>query len=266
MSIYTELTEAFNEGEVRAVLSSGQAVVFHQLAVMSKDGDWILREDEDSLHHVLSELGRRRARYRYGAPLDLRWMRGGWSSHFEFRTGQLRVRTDFVTRPPRLTPSALATMWEAQQGEPIPVIGVRELCELKKTNRERDYAVIGELARLLDDPLTELLYSRSARDLTRLAGQHPDLVSRLSSERPLLVQIAQGMEALESALDAERRRLIHANEDRLRIYMDAAGEWREAWPGMAADMQGLPLEKAHALVVRRAEEILPFAPTGEVTS
>jgi len=39
MNVYVELTEAFNRGRLRAVLSSGQAVVFHQLAVMSKDGE-----------------------------------------------------------------------------------------------------------------------------------------------------------------------------------------------------------------------------------
>jgi hypothetical protein len=265
MSVYTELSEAFNDGGLRAVLSSGQAVVFHQLAIMSKDGDWILLEDKDSLRHVLSVLGRRQARYRFGAPLDLRWMRGGWSSHFEFRTASIRVRTDFVTRPPRLTPTALADLWEAQQGEPFPVIGVRDLCEVKKTNREKDYAVIGELARLLDNPSAEMLYSRSARDLTRLAEQHPDLIGKLSSERPILAKIAEGIEALESAMDAERRRLIHANEDRLGIYVGAAAGWREAWPRVVAETEGLPLEKAHALIVSRAEEILPFAPAGEVT-
>ncbi len=37
MNIYVELTETFNSGRLRAVLSSDQAVVFHQLAVMSKE-------------------------------------------------------------------------------------------------------------------------------------------------------------------------------------------------------------------------------------
>ncbi|MEI8138991.1 MAG: hypothetical protein WCI03_03895 [bacterium] len=43
-NIYQELTQAFNAGRLRAILSSGQAVVMHRLAVMSKDGDWILGE------------------------------------------------------------------------------------------------------------------------------------------------------------------------------------------------------------------------------
>jgi len=263
MSIYIELTEAFNRGRLRTVLSSGQAVVFHQLAIMSKDGDWILREDEEALRHVLSVLAQHRARHRFGAPFDLRWLRGGWSCHFEFTSGPLRVRTDFVTRPPRLPPAALAALWARAGREAFPVVGVRDLCELKKTNREKDYAVIGELARLLDNPRDQFLFSRSARDLTLLAAQYPELVRDLSSARPVLASVSQGADALESALDAERRRLIHANEDRLQNYLDAAAAWREAWPGIEAETEGLSLEDAHRAIVRRAENILPFVPAGE---
>jgi hypothetical protein len=46
---YLELTEEFNRGRLRALLSSGQAVVVHRLAIMSKDGDWILREDSEAV-------------------------------------------------------------------------------------------------------------------------------------------------------------------------------------------------------------------------
>lgn len=49
MNIYLDLTHRFNEGRLRAVLSSGQAVVLHRLAIMSKDGDWIRREAEGVL-------------------------------------------------------------------------------------------------------------------------------------------------------------------------------------------------------------------------
>ena len=108
LNIYLRLTEEFNEGELRAVICSGQAVVLHRLAIMSKDGDWILREHDSALEHVLGVLERHGARYRYGAPLDTRWMAGAWSSHFEFRQELLRVRTDFFTRPPRISPADLA--------------------------------------------------------------------------------------------------------------------------------------------------------------
>jgi hypothetical protein len=109
---YLELTAEFNRGRLRALLSSGQAVVVHRLAVMSKDGDWILREDAEAIGHVLGVLSFHGARYRFGAPLDLRWLAGGWSAHLEIRREVLRIRTDFVSRPPRIAPEQLARMWD----------------------------------------------------------------------------------------------------------------------------------------------------------
>ena len=78
VNVYQELTAVLNAGRLRAILSSGQAVVMHRLAVMSKDGDWILREDDEAPGHVLAVLAERGAHYRFGAPLDRRWMAGGW--------------------------------------------------------------------------------------------------------------------------------------------------------------------------------------------
>ncbi len=138
MNIYLELTEAFNKGALRAIICSGQAVVLHRLAIMSKDGDWILREDESALEHVLSVLDAHGARYRYGAPLDVRWMAGGWSAHFEFRHHELRIRTDFFTRPPRIPEADLARIWEEQEGRETPFLDPPDLAAMKKTNRERD--------------------------------------------------------------------------------------------------------------------------------
>ena len=263
MSVYLALTREFNEGALRAILSSGQAVVLHRLAVMSKDGDWILRESADALCHVQGVLERHGARHRYGAPLDVRWMRGGWSSHFEFRSEGIRVRTDFVTRPPRLDADDLAALWREQASSAIPVVDPRRLIELKKTNREKDYAVIGELARLLDDPRQQLLASRSARDLVALAGARPDLARELAATRPVLAETGAGIAALEAALDAERRTMIHANENRLRRYLEAAADWAARWPAVEAEIAGLPLSRAVGIVAARAESVLPFEPLKE---
>ena len=169
-NIYLDLTRQFNRGRLRAVLAGGQAMVMHRLAIMSKDGDWILREEEETFQHILAVLEGYGARYRFCAPLEMRWMQGGWSSHFEFSWHGLRVRTDFFTRPPRLNSADLARLWTAQSGQDIPYAGAQDLAEMKKTNREKDYPCIGELARLIPDLEGQILQSRSARDLIRLGG------------------------------------------------------------------------------------------------
>jgi hypothetical protein len=133
---------------------------------------------------------------------------------------------------------------------------------MKKTNREKDYAVIGELARRMSDADDQLLNSRSARDLIGLAERHPDRVRRLAEKRPVLAAIGQGRESLEAALDAERRQLIRANEERLGRYMDAAKPWAAIWPDLSRQMESLPLSEAHRLMVRQAEAKLPFIVPG----
>ncbi|MFV1958876.1 MAG: hypothetical protein ACC662_05620 [Planctomycetota bacterium] len=263
MSVYLDLTREFNRGGFRAILSSGQAVVLHRLAIMSKDGDWILRETPEALEHVLGVLATHGASYRFGAPLDVRWMQGGWSAHFQFRRDGLRVRTDFVTRPPRLGDEDLDALWREPAGEPVPFVDARRLVEIKKTNREKDYAVIGELARLLESPRDQLLCSRSARDILALARARPDLVRALEDERPVLRAISGGREAIEAALDAERRMLVHANEERLRRYLDAAADWAIVWPQVGREITGRPLPEAHAHVVERARGVLPTLVTPE---
>jgi hypothetical protein len=260
VNIYLELTHRFNDGRLRAVLSSGQAVVLHRLAIMSKDGDWILREDDETLDHVLRVLEPFQARYRFGAPLDRRWLAGGWSAHLEFRQEPLRVRTDFVTRPPRLHVNDLVRLWRNQEDRDLPVVGLRDLAEIKKTDREKDWAVIGELARSMHDPADQILYSRSARDLLALAHAHPGLVANLTVHRPLLARIRAGRNELERALDEERRAAMHANESRLEGYQQAAERWARDWRAVQQEVANLPLREAHRIVVERAEGVLPFSP------
>lgn len=258
MTVYLDLTREFNAGRLRAILTSDPAVVLHHLAVMSKDGDWILREDEEASKHVLQVLEGRRAQYRFGAPLDPRWLAGGWSSHLEFREGPLRVRTDFFSRPPRIPFHWLQRLWQEQEGRDPAFVDLRTLAEMKKTDRERDYSILGELARAMEDPRDQLLYSRSARDLIELAGAHPELTDQLRAQRPLLAKVAEGRDALEVALDAERRASMRANEERLERYRAASEPWSRTWAAIARELEKLPLLRAHERMVRAAEGVLPF--------
>lgn len=260
---YIELTRQFNQGRLRALLSSGQAVVVHRLAIMSKDGDWILREDAETVGHILEVLSAHGARYRFGAPLDLRWLAGGWSAHFEFRRESLRLRTDFVTRPPRISPDWLARIWRDAEATENQVVGPEPLAALKLTNRDKDYAVVGELARLMAAPQSQFLYSRSSRDLMKLAEEHPEVLAEALPKRPLLARIAEGRDALEEALDRERRALIRANEERLSRYLAATQAWGEIWPDVQRQIEGLSLPDAHNLIASRAEGVLPFEPARE---
>ncbi|MCC7171628.1 MAG: hypothetical protein IT459_14360 [Planctomycetes bacterium] len=262
MTVYLDLTREFNVGRLRAVICSGQAAVLHRLAIASKDGDWILREDAEALEHVLGVLGRRGARYRFGAPLDLRWLVGGWSAHFEFQHAGVRVRTDFMTRPPRVGAEDLARMWLELEGRDPPFTGARILAAMKKTDRQKDYPFIGELARKMPDPRDRLLFSRSAEDLIELAHEHPSLVSSLVAERPLLARIGADRRALAEALQLEMLDLIEENARRIASYRAAMSNWEAVWPALAGEVDSLSLREAHARIVERAAGVLPERVTG----
>jgi len=267
-NIYLDLTNEFNEGKLRAILSSGQAIVVHRLALASKDGDWIVRETEDALARILEVLQSHGARYRLGAPLDVRWMRGGWSAHLEFNRESARVRCDFVTRPPRISSEDLAEMWlEHESGlglqEPVPTIDVRRLAELKKTDRERDYPFIGELARQMS-LRDQLLQSRSVSDLMELAKTHPEEIASLTKERPLLqlLESTPDRRALRRALLEEQMDLMDTDQARLTAYSRASVGWQKVWPALQRQVRPLPLLQAHELIVQSATSVLPEQPNG----
>ncbi len=265
-SVYVELTRAFNRGRCRAVLCSGQAVVLHRLSMMSKDGDWIVRENPEDLQHILLELQSRGAVYRCGAPLDIRWLRHGWSSHLEFRVGGVRIRVDFFTRPPRLPFQDVQSQFDRGQPDSAPFVDLVSLARMKMTDREKDWPIIGELARRMEAIEDRVLWSRSARELLSMRKTHPGLFATLVKERPLLGLETDELHAWEAALDRERRDWMHRNEERLAVYARASEKWRLAWMGVDSRMQGHVLVDSHRIMVDAAEQLLPQDPHPEAGS
>lgn len=253
---YFDLTEEFNaEGRIVA-LASGQAVVFYRLALMSKDGDWILRETPEACRRVLDVLEKYGARYRPGAPLDVRWLGGGWSSHFEFSDPQgRRIRCDFLSRPPRVSSEEVNALFvSAQAPDPMLVVGVEPLIRMKQTQRAKDYPVIGELARLLP-PEREIELTTDPDRILALAPAHGGATSRL----PVQVARAGGSrEDIIIALAREVDRLQQEDRARLERYRTASEPYlREL---QAARIGDLELPYAQERICEIAERMLPYNP------
>ena len=250
-NIYFTLTEAFNRNGRNVALASGQAVVFYRIAIMSKDGDWIIREAPDACEQVLSELERRGARYRLGAPLDVLWLPGGWSSHFEFfDTERRRVRCDFVSRPPRVPLSSLAALFDLRQ-TPLVAVDPESLILMKQTQRAKDYPVIGELARLLP-PEREVELTTDPDRVLELAPR-----AGAASPRPAVRAAASGhgRRAVVLALAAEADELQQQDAARMSKYAAAAERYLQEC--RAASVTVLPLRDAHARMCHIAEGLLP---------
>ncbi len=252
-NVYFALTEEFNARGVIALLASGQAVVFYRIALMSKDGDWVLRETEETCGRVLSVLARHGARYRPGAPLHPRWLAGGWSSHFEFFDEQKRrIRCDFVSRPPRVAPSDLEAMFSAARGEgPLKVIDPERLILLKQTQRAKDYPVIGEIARLLP-PSCELRWTTDPDRILELAVSHGS-----DSDRRSVRAAREGRPRDEVVVELAREvdRLQGQDRARMQRYEQAARPYlAELRDGIRGDAS---LEEGHAIALQLAERLLP---------
>jgi hypothetical protein len=248
---YFDLTRELNEEGPIAVLASGQAVVFYRLAMMSKDGDWILRETPAACRRALAVLARHGARYRPGAPLDIRWLAGGWSSHFEFFDPQgRRIRCDFLSRPPRIPHNEVAALFR-RQAEPLLVVGAEPLIRMKQTQRAKDYPVIGELARLLS-PEQEMELTTDPDRILALAPLHGQSSTRL----PVRAAVAgRSREDVVVELARETDRLQQKDRRRLERYRVAAEPFLREFH--AARLADLDLPQAHERICDLAERLLP---------
>lgn len=256
-NLYFDLTEELNAEGVIAALASGQAVVYYRLAIMSKDGDWILRETPEACRRALAVLERHGAHYRPSPPLEVRWLAGGWSSHFEFADPEgRRIRCDFVTRPPRLSPEDLSKLFasEGEMGGALKVVDIKPLIRMKQTQRAKDYPVIGELARLLP-PEQEIEFTTDPDRIIALASDYGQ-GSRRSPVRAVLA--GSSREAVVVELARESDRLQQQDRARLEAYRVAAEPYLREF--QAANLGVLPLPEAHRRACELAERWLPRNP------
>jgi hypothetical protein len=251
-NVYFDLTRAFNDRGPVVALASGQAVVYYRIAIMSKDGDWVIRETAEACARVLDVLAQRGAFYRPGAPLDPRWLAGGWSSHFEFADEKnRRVRCDFFSRPPRVPTTAIDRLFTLAS-DPLLVVDVESLIRMKQTQRAKDYAVIGELATRLP-PALELLVTTDPDRLLELAPR-----AGAGVRRPAVRAASSGdRDAVVVALAREQDAQRQSDAARLRAYAAAAGPYLEAFSRLESGERRLP--HAHATVTGLAERHLPNA-------
>jgi len=253
-NLYFELTRELNADGPIAALASGQAVVFYRLAMMSKDGDWILRETPAACRRALDVLARHGARYRPGAPLDVRWLAAGWSSHFEFFDPKgRRIRCDFVTRPPRVPIEELSTLF-IPAAAPTLVVPIEPLIRMKQTQRAKDYPVIGELARMLP-PEREIELTTDPDRVLALAPHHGE-----GSRRRAVQAARDGRSRDEVVVELAREADRMQAEDRARLERFRAAAEPFLREFQAADIAALELPEAHRRAVELALRALPLEP------
>jgi hypothetical protein len=137
--------------QVRYLLVSGQAAVLYGAALFSEDIDLWVEPSEENWEALHSCLREQKARYhKLTPPLTTEYARKGHGFHFlvPCESGE-EFYLDIMGQPPRVAsfPECMerAASLESEWGR-LPVIGISDLVEIKKTQRLRDYPVISRLA------------------------------------------------------------------------------------------------------------------------
>lgn len=148
-------------------------------------------------------------------PLEGRWHRGGWTSHFEWRTEPKVTTLDVFGRAVRQT-----IPWEHELSGLYA--GMNVVAEMKRTNRDKDWPFITSLG-------TEMLRQRDPRGWLHLfdADEFRDLreeypvPEHIMAARPLLRLALEGDAKLGTALFAERTFWQELDRIRIKIYRAA---------------------------------------------
>lgn len=218
---------ALRDHQVPVLLLGGQASILYGGAEFSRDLDLLLAATPTTVPRLEAALADLEAELIAVPPLDLAMLARGHAVHY--RCGRMDVRglrLDIMTRPPRLIDVEGA--WRRAvdfdlAGLQVPVVALEDLILTKKTQRDKDWAIIGTLVRAdmvrhgTAGPERRRLWFREAReadDLVALAAAFPVDARAASVDRPLLESAMAGdRAALELALAEEQIKGKQADRD-----------------------------------------------------
>lgn len=177
--------QSLSAHDVEYLLISGQATVVYGAASFSEDIDIWLRPTEANCGQFLVALQSQDAKYYKLTPaLTLPHLQQGHGFHFAIE-GTDEFFLDVMGVPPR-APSFDEAMGQSRSIQTewgrLPVVGIKHLVEIKKTQRMSDYPIIGQLVlKFLEeqgDPSTEdylwaLDNTFTLPELRQLIREHP---------------------------------------------------------------------------------------------
>jgi len=255
---YEDLVRTLRDRGVVCAITSGLACVHYGIAQTTKDCDLLCHPHSFGvLLELLGEtrLADRPCRYRghISPPLDARWHRGGWTSHFEWDT-EPRVTTLDVFG------TALRQSEPWQHEISGLYAGMNVVAEMKRTDRPKDWPFIDGLG-------TEMLRAGDPRGWLHLFDE--DSVLQMQEEYTIPPQLLKARPALELAvkrapglrlaLQAERHYWQELDRFRIRVFRRALRPYVLAI-GRARIPADIPLRQQHDLRIACAEKVLAQNP------
>ncbi len=262
---YAEL-ERFYEGLVSrarrrgiaCAITSGMACVAFGVSEATKDCDLLCTPDSASkLLNLLGEasLGGRPPIYRGNltAPLDERWLCGGWTSHFTWPPAESGAYLDVFGMAPRSS-----SPWETEiQGF---YASPHTVAEMKRTNRDKDWPFVTALGARMIESGDERgwLHIYDEKLLLAFKGATERRINSPKS-RPVLELAANNDPRLRAALRAEIEYWHELDRVRMSIYEKAGRRYMvEVRKSRLPTSAGLSAQ--HDLRLRCAEKHLPMNP------
>lgn len=262
---YVEL-ERFYEGlvsrarrrGVNCAITSGMACVAFGISETTKDCDLLCAPDSAS--ELLDLLGTAALEGQFpayrgnlSAPLETRWFRGGWTSHFVWAPAESGAYLDIFGIAPRSS-----SPWETEvhgfYASPHTV------AEMKRTVREKDWPVVTALgARMIEKDDERGWLHIYDEDLLRTFTETAKHSRQLLKLRPVLELAANNDPMLRAALRAEIAYWHELDRARLGIYERAVRPYMVAVRKCRLP-RGATMAEQHDLRVRCAEEYLPINP------
>ena len=255
---YEGLVARARDSGIACAITSGMACVAFGVSEATKDCDLLCAPDSASeLLDLLGKatLGGQLPHYRgnLSAPLDVRWFRGGWTSHFVWSPADSGAYLDIFGVAPRSS-----SPWEMEiQGF---YASPHTVAEMKRTNRDKDWPFVTALgARMIEMGDERGWLHIYDENLLRAFGKAAKQATDFFKRRPVLELAANNDPNLRPALRAEIEYWHELDRVRLSIYEKAARRYMvEVLKSRLPPSAGLADQ--HDLRVRFAEKNLPVSP------
>lgn len=259
-SFFTHLVSTAQSRGIKCAITSGMACVHYGVAATTKDCDVLCEVGKcDDFCSLITETSLRdllpNYRSNISPPLDERWMRGGWTSQFTWKTKPDETCLDVFGNAPRGS-----SPWEMQ----LRGIYARPnvVAEMKRTNREKDWpfatALGGEM--LAEDDINGWLHLYDA-EVLRVSAASSGPPAHLSSLRPVLrLAPFTDTRTVKRLLLAERQFWSELDELRVHIYQAPLKPYLSAVRRASGGNRELPVADGHAIRIECALAHLPFQP------
>ena len=226
--------------QVRALLMGGQACVLYGSAIFSRDVDFAILAEPQNLSRLQAALYELEAEVIAVPPFEQRYLDEGLAVHFRCRHAEADdLRVDVMSRMRGV--ADFEQVWnrrtsaELPDGTSVEVMGISDLVQAKKTQRDKDWPMI---ARLVDSDYKANFESPTLRQLQFWFAESrtPDLLVVLARRFPAEAEQAAARPAVDAALRDNPPEILAA----LRIEEDAEREAdRLYWVPLRARLEEL---------------------------